>query len=321
MRSRVWVIGILFVIAAAGGYGLYSWLWTGNGPPLAEAPEFHDDLKPLPPPDEFEHLARTDPVAMYEKCLARYQREVKGGLHATLEKTEWVQGKLHAPEVVRVDTRDEFAERPQVRMIWESGFRKDPLLGFEIHGVLLAEERTPNGERRYEINTWRPRGLKKIVAIGVTDDKAKGASRYCLRDAGIYRGMLRTYESWKAYKSNKELHTEFVERKIVEKAGKYPDGQPVECLVVRRTGVRPELDAFEIGGQPDSRPEVIDRDGFTEVTVMIDTKRWLQVGTLIRRMDVKPPRVIGEYYFRDIELNPQFPPDTFTIDGMKAASK
>jgi hypothetical protein len=321
MRSRVWVFVVLFAVAAAAGYGVYSWLWAGDEPPLEPAPAFRDDQTPLPPSDEFEHLAKTDPIAMYEKCLARYQREVKGGLHATLEKTEWVQGHLHPTEVVRIDTRDEFAERPRVRMIWERGYRKDPLLGFEIQGVLLAEEKTAKGEHVYDIQTYRKDAFVKTKAIGVVDDKAKGASRYCLRDAGVYRGMLRTYESWKSYRAKGELQSQFVERKVLEKAGKYPDGQPVECLVVRRSATHPELDAFEIGGHPDARPDVIERDGFTEVTVMIDVKRWLQVGTVIRRTNVNPPRLIGEYYFRDIELNPQFPTDTFTIEGMKAAVK
>ena len=50
---------------------------------------------------------------------------------------------------------------------------------------------------------------------------------------------------------------------------------------------------------------------------MIDTERWLQVGTELRRGDV----LIGSYYYRDLELNPAFPPGTFTMPGLKAAGK
>jgi hypothetical protein len=321
MRRHVVVLGLLLAILAASGSAYYFLIWNSDTPELAPAPDFKDDLTvPLPPEVEFENLAKSDPVAMYEKCLSRYKREVKGGFHATLEKTEWVNGKPHEPELVHIDTRDEFAVRPQVRMIWKSGYRKDPLLGFEIHGVLLVEEPVSGGEPRYDIQTYRPHGFKKIVPIGVTDDKAKNASRYCLRDAGIYRGMLRTYESWKELKARGELKTEFVEKRVVEQLGKYADGQPIECLIVRRTG-HADVDPFEVGGKADRRPEIVERDGFTEVVVMIDTRHWLQVGTVIRRTDVTPPRLIGEYYFRDIELSPAFPEGTFTIDGMKAAAK
>src|SRR5207302_406936 len=131
----------------------------------------------------------------------------------------------------------------------------------------------------------------------------------------------RTYDVWKARRAAGELRTEYLGTRVVEQAGKLPDGRPVVCHVIRRTCRGPELDAFEVGGHPSTDPKDIDRDGFTEVTVMIDVERWLQVGTVIKRTDVTPERLIGEYYFRDVELNPAFPDDTFTVEGMKAAAK
>ena len=58
-------------------------------------------------------------------------------------------------------------------------------------------------------------------------------------------------------------------------------------------------------------PETVAREGFTELTIMIDAKRWLQVGTELRRANGE---LIGAYYFRDIELDPSFPKETFLKD-------
>ncbi|HJZ59755.1 MAG TPA: hypothetical protein VKE74_32735 [Gemmataceae bacterium] len=314
MGVRLLVFGLALAVLGGAGYGVYSLLRPGEGPPLSNV-EYTPSDEPLPPADEFEHLAKTDPVAMLARCLDRYQREVKGGFTATLEKAELVLGKPHPTGIIRIAARDEFADhpglRPQVRMVWTSGFPKDPILGFEIHATLLSEK--PDGA--YEIVTWRPSAVRKQMAVAVNGAEARGQSRYCMRDAGIYRGTLRTYEVWKARQAAGQLKTEYLGKRPEEKVG----GRV--CHVVRRTCPRPEVDAFEVGGQPSADPKEIDRDGFTEVTIMIDAERWLQVGIVIKRTDVTPERLIGEYYFRDVELNPTFRADTFTVEAMKAAAK
>ncbi len=329
MQSRIGAATCFFTLLGAVALGVYWYYQTPDEPPLAQAPTVVDDHKPLPPVDEFVHLAHTDPVEMLWKCLIRYQREVPGGFQSTLEKTEWVEGKAHPTEVVHIAARDEFARRPQVRMDWESGFRKDPGLGFEIHGALLQETRNAEGELEYDILTWRPRALKKLFSIGVASEQARRASRYCLRDAGIYRGMLRTYDAWKSLHEAGQLQACCLEpedyddelRARLAKLGTDPAGKPIQCLVVRRTSTQLELDPFEVGGKADADPRVVERDGFNEVTILIDVVRWLQVGTIVRRTSIQPPRLIAEYYFRNIELNPSFPPDTFTPEGLKADRK
>ena len=60
------------------------------------------------------------------------------------------------------------------------------------------------------------------------------------------------------------------------------------------------------------------KEGFTEVTIYIDAERRLQVGTELYRTEPDGTRVlVGTYYQRDVELNPTFPPDVFTLEGLK----
>lgn len=321
MIVRVFGVVLTLAVITGAGYGVYA-LLQPPAPPLAVVPDFVDDEKPLPAADQFEDLAKTDPVAMFAKCLARYQREVKGGFRCTLEKTEWVGGAARPTELIQLVACDEFAhgKEPAVRMIWNSGAPKDPF-GFEIRATLLIEsvrEKSENGttimEKHYEITTYRPRAPRSTLAVEVNGSRAKVHSRYCMRDCGLYRGLQRTYLAWKARAEREELHVRYLGKREEPKVG----GRV--CYVVQRTSTVPELDPFEVGGQPESDPAIVERDGFNEVTVFIDAEHWMQVGTIIRRTDVNPPRLIGEYYFRDIELNPEFPPDTFTVEGMKAAA-
>jgi hypothetical protein len=88
-----------------------------------------------------------------------------------------------------------------------------------------------------------------------------------------------------------------------------------ECYEVRRTCAKPEVDPFALDEQPATDQKTIDRDGFSEVTVLIDCERRLQVGTVIRRADGE---LVGEYYFRDVVLTTaEFPPDTFTAPALR----
>lgn len=49
-------------------------------------------------------------------------------------------------------------------------------------------------------------------------------------------------------------------------------------------------------------------NGVTELTAYIDKETWLQIGTVLKGEDGK---LIGEYIFRDIRLNPEFKPEQF----------
>jgi hypothetical protein len=312
------IVRLAAVLALVGlGLGIYACLFYA--PPLVEPPQHEDDGKPLPKTDEFEQLARADPIAMYDKCLSRYQREVKGGFTATLIKRERVQGAPKPPadpheEVIRLAVRGDVPTDGkkclEVSMKWQSGPRKD-FFGSEIWATLYSEKPEKAGTGG-GVSTWRPKALKEVATVPPNGTLAEGQSRYCIRDAGLYGGMHRTYVAWTNRKEAGTLKTEYLGKQVVEKAG----GRL--CYVVRRTCDSPEVDPFERGGAPDLRPDNVAKVGFTSVIVMIDVERWLQVGTELHRVgpDGKPI-LIASYYFRDIELNPTFDPDTFTEAGLK----
>ena len=69
------------------------------------------------------------------------------------------------------------------------------------------------------------------------------------------------------------------------------------CWILKRTGYR--------------KPE---EDGIAQLTLYVDKESWLQVGSILKGSE---GQLIGEYFFRDIQLNPQFKPDPFTPDALK----
>ncbi len=306
MRQRALALsaGLLLVAIGMGAYTRY----FRPAPSFIDAPVVPDNNAALPQSVEFEQLAKSDPVEMLHQCLVRYQREVKG-FRGVLEKQECIKGKFSLREVIALSVRGDVPDpttgktRIEVLMKWQVGGQA--VLGSEVKGTLYVEEK---GGNKDSIITWRPTApFRKEHAIDVNGPSAREASRYCIRDAGLYRGTLRTYEVWKQRKEEGILATEYLGRKPIEQAG------GVECHIVKRICRSPEVDAFELGGTPDMSPETVAREGFAELTIMIDAKRWLQVGTELRRANGE---LIGAYYFRDIELNPAFPGETFTKDGL-----
>jgi hypothetical protein len=57
-----------------------------------------------------------------------------------------------------------------------------------------------------------------------------------------------------------------------------------------------------------------ENDGVTESTLYIDKDMWLQVGSVVRGEDGK---LIGEYYFFDIQLNPKFGEQQFRREALE----
>lgn len=309
MGRRVFLLVLAAAILGGIGYAVYAFRPTSGE--HVDAPTFTAGSEPLPQTDEFAHLAQTDPVGMYEACLTRYAKEVKG-YRAILDKHERVHGTLHDPELIRVMVWGEVPEQPgaepkvQIRMIWDEGAQKD-LIGNAVRGTLYVA-----GENGNQMRTWRPTSpFLKEMSVDPKSNLARDASRYCIKDGGIYRGMLRTYAAWKKRKDAGQLHVEYVGLQPVERAG----GRM--CHVVRRTCDAPEVDSFALDEAAPTDPKTAARDGATDITVMIDAERWVQVGTILKR---KQGDLLAEYYFRDLELTTTpFPPDTFTMEGLKAA--
>lgn len=322
--SRRLLIASGVVALAAGGLGYVGYeRYSRPAAPPPPPPPFVDDGATLSTQQQFDKLAETDPVKMLHECVTRYGREVKGGAQFTLRKQERVQGKPKPPaappvEVINVCVRGDVPEPGtektaiEVLMKWTSGARKP---ASDFTGLARPIVATLFSEAAY------PDGGKVIAHPGVVQDisepmdpsssTAKGQSRFCIRDAGLYRSMRRTYAAWKARQDAGELDFKYLGKQTPEHIGR-------ECHVIRRTCRRVEVDAFNLGGTASTDPKVVAAEGFTEVTIFIDVERWLQLGTELHRTEPDGTRVlVGTYHFRDVQLNPTFAPDTFTKEALK----
>jgi len=252
---------------------------SSTEPPQAAAfREVVDKGHPLPSEAGMEHLAKNDPIAFLRECILRYDREVTG-YTATLQKQERIDGRLERTELIDVA----FREKPfSVLMKWKEGARR-------AAAVLYVK-----GENRDQLLV-RPAGVLSvagIVARSPNGSDAKKAGRYPLTEFGIKIGMQRTLVSWERAKRADALHVEFLGVKEIKETGNRP------CWILKRTGY--------------AAPE--ESEGITELTTYIDKDTWLQVGTVLKGED---NRLIGEYFFRDITINPTLPAGTFTPNSLK----
>lgn len=249
----------------------------------SDRPEFHappppavvlaDDGGALPKGAEMERLAKDSPLTLFENCLKRYTREVKG-FSCTFQKQENIDGKLYPTEVIDVC----FREKPHsVYMAWKEGTRR-------AERVLYVK-----GENKDKM-LCRPAGKAARLIVGdvverdVDGADARAAGRYTLQEFGMKLGLERSYADWKTAREEGTLQVEYLGIKKVKEAGDR------SCYAVRRTSKKP------------------DRDGISECIIYIDTDNWLPVGTVLK--DEKG-NLLAAYYWRDINLKPEFKKDQF----------
>jgi hypothetical protein len=244
------------------------------------APTFRDvadNGNPLPSEAEMERLAKNDPIAFIRECIRRYDREVQG-YTATLHKQERLDEHLQRSEEIFVA----FREKPfSVLLRWKEGARR-------AAAVLYVK-----GENRDQLLV-RPAGVLAIAGTVVRDPKgeeAKNAGRYPLTEFGIKIGMQRTLSSWESAKKANALHLEYLGVKKIRELG----GRP--CWAFKRTRY--------------AKPA---EEGVTESTLYIEKGNWLQAGIILKGEENK---LIGEYYFRDLKINPDFPNGAFNRDALK----
>jgi hypothetical protein len=132
----------------------------------------------------------------------------------------------------------------------------------------------------------RSRLLGLVVSRDPEGREARQSGRYTLVEFGIKKGMERTLDSWHEAARHQALHVAYLGEQRVSEVGDRL------CYVLKRA--------------PYARPE---EDGIVELTLYFDKETWLQVGSVLRG---DGGRLIGEYYFRDVQLNPDFPPEQFT---------
>ena len=239
--------------------------------------EVADSGGALPSAAQMERLAKNDPIAFLKECIRRYDREVHG-FTATLHKQERTDERLQRSEEIDVA----FREKPfSVRMKWKEGARK-------AAAVLYVK-----GENRDQLLV-KPAGVLSVAGIvtrSPTGDDAKKSGRYPLTEFGIKIGMQRVLASWEKAKKDNALHVEYLGVKEIKETG----GR--SCWVLKRTGYT----------EPD-------KGGVTESTLYFDKDNWLQVGTILKGQE---NQLIGEYFFRDIKINPDLPDSTFSREALK----
>jgi hypothetical protein len=265
----------LGALSTLGLYGLSQGYFDSaveHAPP-PESPVL-DTSAQLPPPDQLETLARTDPVAFLRTCLLRYRKEVRG-YRATLAKMERINGKVGRVETIAVA----FQEDPfSVLLAW-----KTPPAGMADRALYVAGQ---NGGKALA----RGKLLHLVHHRDPYSADAMAAGRYALPEFGIAKGMERTLAAWQAAAAHGSLKVEYMGIRPVSEAG------GVSCYVLRRTCDPPE------------------EDGLVRVETCFDTLHWLQVGNLLTAAGDQP---IAAYYFRDLVLNPDFPPDQFEAAAVK----
>jgi hypothetical protein len=245
--------------------------------PLPELVTYGDE-DALPTPQQMEKLARTDVLAFLRACIRRYDQEVHG-YTATLEKQEFLNGKLNSPEVVEVA----FREEPfSVFMKW-----KTPPVGRADRALYV--EGANDGKTLARPAGGVARFLVGIVARDSDGPDARSAGRYPLPEFGLKKGTERTLSAWSDAQKRGNLKVEYLGVRAIAEAGKK------QCYVLRRTCDPPA------------------EDGIVTVEVAFDIEHWLQVANVLT---AERGRKVGSYYFRDIVLNPEFPPEQFEKAAM-----
>jgi hypothetical protein len=223
------------------------------------------------------NLARNDPFAFLEKCLNHYDQAVRG-YQLTMQKQERLQGRLQNKELIEVA----FREQPySVSMHWLEGAKKADRVVYvagENDGMMLAHPTGVAGK------------LVKVVKRKVDSEEAREAGRYTLDQFGFKNTLKRILASMQEAKKKDRLRLDFQgEAKVIE------SNQRV-CFKLKRTYSEPEA------------------DGTQELTLYVDRENFLPVGIVVKGK-VDPAsgnrELLGEYFFRDLRLNPQISADQF----------
>jgi hypothetical protein len=198
------------------------------------------------------------------------------GYRGVLDKQERIKNTLYPPELIDFD----FREDPfSFRMVWKEGLRrvrKSLYVRGENGGKLVVR---PDGR----LASWL------VLSLDANGAEVRDSSRYPPEEFGMKISTEKTLAAWKNARDHRDLHLTFLGEQRVKEAGDRM------CWVFERTGyVR------------------LEEDGITRSQFYFDTETWLQVGTILWRKD----ELLGKFFFRDIQLNPEFPPDTFTPQGI-----
>src|SRR5207245_4195241 len=134
------------------------------------------------------------PLAFLEKCLERYDREVKG-YTLTLRKQERLGGELQPREEIKVAYKD---DPPSVFFQWVQGARK---------ALRVLWVKGENDDRMLALPTLKFLG---VVTRTLDGPDAKASGRYTIDHFGLRKGMERVLKSWKKTRAAKTLSVEYL---------------------------------------------------------------------------------------------------------------
>ena len=134
-----------------------------------------------------------------------------------------------------------------------------------------------------------PAGLLSFVGVrevNTDDADVKKSGRYLPTEFGIKLGTERTLNAMRKAQARGTLHVDY------KGIFRVPETGDRLCYKLVRTPYEPPED-----------------EGVNELTVYIDIDNWLQVGSILRDSEGK---LIADYFFRDVHINPTFLPNQFT---------
>src|SRR5262245_3610247 len=181
---------------------------SGRGPGGGVVSGAPREEKNLPDSARMEALAKEDPIAFLENCLARYDREVKG-YSLTMQKQERIQGKLQPREVIEVHFKHgPAANGHSVFMRWVEGAR------------LAARVLYVDGENDNKM-VVKPAGVGGFLTVARDPDglDARRSGRYTVKEFGLRFGLQGTLDSYRAARKDDALHVEYLGRKKIKEAG------------------------------------------------------------------------------------------------------
>jgi hypothetical protein len=234
------------------------------------------------PARPFAELCKDDPVGALAASLEKH-KDVDG-YTCTLVKRERIAGKIRDVETIACDYQ---AAPFSVRMRWTAGVGRAEAMMYvagENDDQLLIVPAGDIAKKAVKALTGRTYAKRAL-----TSADAKGASRYPANEFGLEHSTRRVYAAWQAAEGRKQLKTEYLGLVAVPELG------DKKHHVVRRTVNPPE------------------EEGLTSVTVIFDPDTLFQVGSVLKAGD----ELIGQYYFKNVVLNPKYEKTHFAADNLK----
>jgi Protein of unknown function (DUF1571) len=271
---------IVAIVVALGTVGSAAyWYWSVNTPVAPETTDHRIEVTPVSRNSETEtteDILRNDPMRFLRMSLDRIDKEITS-YSLTFEKREHpLKGKLLGWETIHVD----YQRHPHsVRMHWLSG-------SWMADSALYVEGQNDGKMFGIGVGPLRFAGIQSYDPEG---EKGQASGRYFITSFGFERATKRTLAAMEKAAARGALRVEYEGIVNVSKLG------DTKCYKLVR------------------HYDKVEEDDLGELDLYFDTEHWLQVGS-----QLKTPKGadLGQYFFRDIVLNPTFDPKTFTKAGL-----